>query len=527
MTQEICNFEAKLKSETVKEFNTSGPNIAEQHYTIERTGLINKGIKLVEKERYFTIWAPRQTGKSTYFRQLAEKLLELGYLVAYINFENFKEEKIQTFIRSFKRNINEFWSTKYEFETIPEFFEQIQSQNQGKCVLIIDEVEGINKEYFGTFLHSIRNAYHSRENHSLKSVILVGVSNIVGVVSDNASPFNIADNLNVPYFTNEEVFELLGQHETETGQLFEEKVKQKICQITANQPGLVNGFAMKLVEDYQSKKIITYNDYLKVEDWYLRIAIDKNFANILNKAKEERKFVERLLFTEEKIPFKIDRESIKLLHTNGLIKDDGNGYVTFWVPFYKKRLYDAFYPYSNGEKTSILRSIAVSELFDVNNKLKLDKLIAGYKEFVKRRGFNVFRDKDENGKYQSIKESALIYSFETYIQAFLQVVDGKSYREADTGLGKSDLIINVNSEEYIIETKIYYYESQFLNGKKQLAYYCQSLGLSKGIYLVFCPNDVNYSKSIIEQTETIEIPKEPGQTVEITTFLIDFDDTKW
>ena len=50
MTQEICNFEAKLKSEKVKEFNTSGPNIAEQHYTIERTGLINKGIKLVEKE---------------------------------------------------------------------------------------------------------------------------------------------------------------------------------------------------------------------------------------------------------------------------------------------------------------------------------------------------------------------------------------------------------------------------------------------------------------------------------------------
>ncbi len=60
------------------------------------------------------------------------------------------------------------------------------------------------------------------------------------VVSDNASPFNIADNLNVPYFTDEEVYELLGQHETEIGQLFEDKVKQKISNITANQPGLVN-----------------------------------------------------------------------------------------------------------------------------------------------------------------------------------------------------------------------------------------------------------------------------------------------
>ncbi len=34
----------------MKEFNTSEPNIAEQHYTIEKTELIYKGIKLVEKE---------------------------------------------------------------------------------------------------------------------------------------------------------------------------------------------------------------------------------------------------------------------------------------------------------------------------------------------------------------------------------------------------------------------------------------------------------------------------------------------
>ena len=511
----------------MRRFNTSGPNITHQHYTIERTNLIKQGIELVESNRYFTIWAPRQTGKSTYFGQLAEKLKQNGYKVAHINFESFRQTPITTFLRILTGELNNFWGTNFQLTDISDIFYQIEQIQEQKLVLIIDEVEGINSEYFGTFLHAIRKAYHSRENHSLKSVILVGVSNIVGVVSDNASPFNIADNLNVPYFTDTEVLELLRQHEIETGQLFEEKVKLKICQITANQPGLANGFAMKIVEDYPDTKIITFSDYLKVEDWYLRIAIDKNFANILNKAKEERKFVERLLFTEDKIPFKIDIESIKLLHTNGLIKDDGNGFVTFWVPFYKKRLYDALYPYSNGEKTSILRSIAVSELFDSNNKLKLDKLITGYKEFVKRRGFNVFREKDEKGNYKSIKESALIYSFETYIQAFLQVVDGKSYREADTGLGKSDLIIDINSEEYIIETKIYYYESLFLKGKKQLAYYCQSLGLNKGIYLVFCPNDVNYSKTIIEQTEAIEIPQMSGHTVEISTFLIDFDDTKW
>ena len=129
-------------------------------------------------------------------------------------------------------------------------------------------------------------------------------------------------------------------------------------------------------------------------------------------------------------------------------------------------------------------------------------------------------EKDENGNYKSIKESALIYSFETYIQAFLQVVKGKSYREADTGLGKSDLIINVKSQEYLIETKIYYYESRFLEGKEQLAYYCKSLNLKKGIYLVFCPIGINYPETIKEQTETIS-------DIEISTYLVDYDETKW
>jgi len=381
-------------------------------------------------------------------------------------------------------------------------------------------VEGINPAYFGEFLHTIRNAYHSRQNHSLKSVILVGVSNIVGVVSDNASPFNIADNLNVPYFTDKEVFELLGQHETETGQIFEEKVIQKICQITANQPGLVNGFAQKLTTDYPDKKLLTYDDYLKVEDWYLTEAIDKNFSNILNKAKEQRNFVERLLFTEDKIPFEIDRESIKLLHTNGLIKKDENGYVTFWVPFYKKRLYKAFYPYTNGEQSQISRTIFASEYFTEKGDLILDKLIGTYKAYVKRRGFNVYREKDEHGEYNSLKEAALIYSFETYISATMQELKGKIYREADTGLGKSDMIINIANNEFLIETKIYYSPSKFDDGKKQLAYYCKSLGLKKGVYLVFCPNDIKYPDKVNELPENID-------TIEIVTYLISYDETKW
>ncbi len=161
--------------------------------------------------------APRQTGKSTYFRQLAKQLEKQGYKVAHINFENYRNAPVETFIDELVLQINLNWNVNIQKTNIADIFNQIKRLQNQKCVLIIDEVEGINKEYFGDFLHSIRNAYHSRENHCLESVILVGVSNIVGIIQDNASPFNIADNLNVPYFTRDEVFELLHQHESETG----------------------------------------------------------------------------------------------------------------------------------------------------------------------------------------------------------------------------------------------------------------------------------------------------------------------
>ena len=504
----------------MRKFNTSGPNIPAKHYTLERTDILIKGIELVKDERYFTIWAPRQTGKSTYFRQLAVKLEEQGYKVAHINFENYRNSSKEAFLERFCGEIKKFWQIEFKQIELSKIFYQIENITNQKCVLIIDEVEGINKEYFGDFLHSIRNAYHSRENHCLKSVILVGVSNIVGIIQDNASPFNIADNLNVPYFTKDEVFELMHQHEEETEQLFDEKSKEKIYQITSGQPGLVNGFAKVLVDRNPDKPILDYEDYLKVEDWYLRIAIDKNFENIHKIAKQERKFVEHLLFTEDKIPFDIDRPSIKLLHTNGLIKDDGKGYVTFWVPFYKKRLYKAFYPYTNGESRIISRTVFADEYFDKNGNFKIEKLISAYKEYVKRRGFKVFLEKDENGDYQSIKESALIYSFETFITAVVSELEGKIYREADTGLGKSDMIINIKGKEFLIETKVYYSSGKFETGKKQLAYYSKSLGLQTAVYLVFCPSNMKYPKNVIEQSEKIN-------NIDIVTYLVEYDDQKW
>ena len=505
----------------MRHFNTSGPNFPHLHYTVMREELIQRGMDLIQGEKYFTIWAPRQTGKSTYFLLLQEKLQVQGYRVVQMNFENFQSSTLETLLRSLtyafdKAQIELPTTTK----NLADFSNYIQYELKGiKLVFILDEVEGINASILGEFLHTIRNMYHYRAEHCLKSVILVGVSNIVGVVQDNASPFNVTENLSIPYFSDTETAELLGQHEQETGQHFAPEVIQKISEITANQPGLVNGFAYQLVTRHPKKPEIEFADYLEVEKWYLMEAIDKNFANILNKAREFRPFLESLLFTEIEVPFDIDREAIKVLHTNGLLRKNDQGNVEFWVPFYKKRLQKALYPYTNGEQGRIVGSMYTPDFFTPNGRLNLDFLIETYKAYVKRRGFGVFREKDEQGKFTSIKEAGLIYSFETFIAAFLFEAGGTSYREADAGLGKTDLIINVQNNELLIETKKYYSPSKFEKGKKQLAYYASRLGLDQAVYLVFTPHHLKYPPTVLENQETIE-------GVLVVTYLVGYDEEK-
>jgi len=484
-------------------FNTSGPNILEKHYTILRGLLLERGLQLVNDERYFTIWAPRQTGKSTFFALLANQLQNAGFTVISISVERFRNVSLVEIVQNFNRYFTQQTGKLFSGETLDSIFAKLEENNFDKYVWVIDEIENFNPLYFSDLLHSIRQLYHSRNQHSLKSVILVGVINILGIIQDNASPFNIADNLDVPFFTKDEVFELLCQHETETGQLFDIEVKEKIFEITAGQPGLVNSFAYQLVIGLKNNETIGVEDFLKVEKWYLSNAIDKNVENIKNKASQYRKFVEQLLFSEKDVDFEIDKENIKFLNVNGIIRANENGKVEFWVPLYTKKLYKAFYPYTNGEKDDIIETVILTRFLHSDGRLNIDYLINKYKEYITRRSFRPYREKGADGKFVSIPEAAMIYSFETYIDAVVTEAKGKIYREADAGLGKSDLIVNMLGKEYLFETKKYYSFSQFNDGKQQLAYYARKLGLNEAVYLLFLSNKIEYPKEVTESVFTI------------------------
>ena len=219
--------------------------------------------------------------------------------------------------------------------------------------------------------------------------------------------------------------------------------------------------------------------------------------------RSHRAFIERLLFTEEKIEFQIYRENIKELFVNGIITHDEDGYITFKVPLYRKCLYKAFYPYTNGEAKRIGSTIDIDEYFSPEGNLYIEKIINNYKKYALRRKFKYFQEQNKHGEYITLKEATLVYSFETYLNAFLSMVDGKTYLEAHTGIGRTDLIITVNNEEFVVEAKVYSDIVKFRKGKRQLAQYAKSLSLSSAIYLVFVESEVT-NATVIEEEKIID-----------------------
>ena len=58
----------------MKKFNTTGLCIPNRHYMVDTTDKINKIVKLIEDEEYFTINRSRQYGKTTTIYLLKNRL---------------------------------------------------------------------------------------------------------------------------------------------------------------------------------------------------------------------------------------------------------------------------------------------------------------------------------------------------------------------------------------------------------------------------------------------------------------------
>jgi len=468
----------------MREFNTTGPCNPALHYTIMRETLIAEGLEKVRNGRYFTLFAPRQTGKTTYFQLLLEAVKEEGFTPIWISFENLKTVSGEVFYRDLNNQLHKGLK-KHQIKLkqpvanpveLVEFFEESLRQTES-IVLVIDEFEGIPDVVLNELMHAFRKMYHQQPDHALHSLILVGVSTIAELVTFGASPFNVAEELTVSYFTPSEVNSLIEQYVVESGQAFEDEVIKAIYDNTKGQPGLVCALAAHLVKTV-ANRTVTRDDFLKTFDYFLNLKYDKNILNVVQKAKEKKDFMCRLLFGDEPINFSIYAEDLAYLHANGVIENI-EGHAGIPVPLYSKCIITAFRPVSNGERRHY--GLSAGETFETYLKddgLDIHAILNKYRQYVRRRGFKAF-DTDK------LKEGAWHYSLDGFINFFIEALEGQTFIEVPSGAGRTDILIVYQHHRYLIETKIFSNNTLLKKGKGQLAEYLKSENLDEGYYVVF------------------------------------------
>lgn len=467
-------------------FNTSGPCDPDKHYTVMREALIDKGEALVDQARYFTIFAPRQAGKTTYFQLLFRHLQQKGYTPIWISFEGLKtlerDEFYQTLTFYFHRELAEYnihVDTPIRNQVDLQIYLGEISAQSLPLVLVIDEFENIPNVVLNEMMHIFRAMYQKRQYHKLQSLILVGVSTIAELVLSSASPFNVVDELRIPYFTPIEVADLIGQYTAESGQIFEAEVIRSIYENTVGQPGLVCALCHYLVNEKvpDHSQPVTMTAFYATLKHFLTDRFDKNIVNVVQKAFEKRDFMLRVLFSNVAIPFTVHDPTIAYLFAHGVI-DNVDGSVDVAVPLYSKTLLTAFRPAINGEADHFVSAHDNFREYVVDGKLNVNAILNRYRAYVERRGFHAFDT-------EHLKEGAWHYSLDGFINFFVEQLGGDTFVETPTGRGRTDLMILYGGRKTIIETKIFLTLQRFEQGKQQLADYLTTEGLTEGYYVVF------------------------------------------
>lgn len=251
------------------------------------TNMDNHDIKtMVDMGRYFSIFAPRQSGKTTFFEGFCSALeKDPAYVALLLSFQTYKNLDKQRFYQLIQKDlynqlINRLDAVRAYLNfhnltdhiSFSELFEELNRIIEfKKIVIFIDEFDGIpvsELENFLTTLRELYQKYKKRKDKALYSVGLVGIRNITKLIVGGVSPFNIADQVKLPPFTLKNVRDLYSQYTEETNQSFTEEAVKKVFNDTAGQPWLINriGTILTINIKPETTDLITAQDVEKATD---------------------------------------------------------------------------------------------------------------------------------------------------------------------------------------------------------------------------------------------------------------------
>ena len=495
----------------MRRFGTEGRLYLEDNYIVPRTEETADFIDRVKQGKYIVLFAPRQTGKTTFFHLALDALTtkEPTYFPIQLNFEEYENSAPADFYRCFYNDIREEIEEVLQRQeegpsevllhfldnveindhiSMRRFFRKLASflKNQ-KVVLLIDEFDAIPRDAVTGFLRSLRRIYLSGRTRCPHSVGIVGIKNIIQLNYDRSvSPFNIQQEFHLPNFTLEQVQELLAQYTAEVGQAFAPEVVTAIHKQTAGQPVLVNRFAQILTEELNIPK----TEPITMEHWttahaQLLHTQNTNIQHLTTNIRKDPRFEKilmRITAHEDGVPFNIDDDNINELASYGVISRGTDGMCEIANPIYLYRILRAFKPAVNGLEEEYFpvdsRMGFRGYLTDIGH-IAIAPLLDNFRDFITRAGFRILQVP------QTPKESVGRHLLLTYLDQFVQAVGGSMYIEVQTGRGRIDILITYNKRKYIIETKIWRGNNRYQAGKQQLAAYLKSEGATEGYYVVF------------------------------------------
>ena len=504
----------------MRNFGTRGPVNAEENYIVSRPEETTDFSNRVKEGRYIVLFAPRQSGKTTFFQgaldtlptastEIARAVAESTYFPIRLNFEEYEDYAPSTFYASFYREIRKEIEGVFRKRGSPladtlsqflenaritdhvemrEFFEHLVSfLGDQKVVLIIDEFDGIPRAAVKGFLHSLRRIYLPGKPRCPHSVGIIGVKSITQLSYDRSiSPFNIQDEFHLSNFTLAQVQELLAQYTHETGQAFAPAVIESLHKQTAGQPFLVNRFAQILTAELDIPKTepVTMGHFAAAHARLLRernTNIDHLTTNIRKNRHFERILMEIMTY-EEGIRFNLHDELISELATYGVIGEGPDGRCEILNPIYLHHIMQAFTPVVNGLERDYFAEENINGFLNYltsAGQIEMEPLLDNFRDFIVRVGFRILQVPETPQEY--VGRHLLL----TYLDAFVKTVGGIMSFEVPTGRGKMDLLITHDQRKYIVETKIWRGDTRYQAGKNQLAAYLKLENVQEGYYVVF------------------------------------------
>ena len=254
-------------------FNTSGPVVAADHYSIpplERIDL-DEVLRLIGAKRNFVLHAPRQTGKTSALLALRDLLNAEGrYRCLYANVELAQTARgdvaagMEAILAELRIRARTTFSDGAALESLArgaleeagahaalrEALVRWSTAEEKPLVLLLDEIDALVGDTLISVLRQLRTGYDMRPLAFPQSVVLCGVRDVrdyrihsesSGEIIAGGSAFNIkAESLRLGDFDEAEVRALLGQHTEETGQHFTEGAVSTVWKQSRGQPWLVN-----------------------------------------------------------------------------------------------------------------------------------------------------------------------------------------------------------------------------------------------------------------------------------------------